>query len=62
MAAVTGGKRDTSPQTPTFTVTNFTQDIALDCNGEAGCLALADVVGTLIRELGRQGIINADIA
>jgi hypothetical protein len=48
--------------TNTFAVTNFTEDVALDCNGEAGCLALADVVATLIRELARKGIINASIA
>ncbi len=44
-----------------FTVTNFTEDIALDCNGEAGALAVADVLATLIQELQRKGIIEATI-
>jgi hypothetical protein len=56
-----GGVRDTI-STSQFAVTNITQDYALDCNGEAGCLALADVVGTLIRELIRKGIINGTVA
>ena len=63
MAAILeGGVRDTTGQTTSFTVTNFTQDVALDCNGEAGALALADVVGTLIRELIRKGIIHGTVA
>ena len=49
-------------QSQVFTVTNFTEDIALDCNGEAGALALADVVATLIQELQRKGIIEAAIS
>lgn len=57
-----GGKRDLSSQDPSFAVTNFTEDVNLDCNGEAGCLALADVVGTLIRELIRKGVINGTVA
>ena len=57
-----GGVRDTTGQTTSFAVTNFTEDKALDCNAEAGCLALADVVATLIRELIRKGIIHGTIA
>ena len=45
-----------------FTITNFTDDVALDCNGEAGALAVADVLATLIQELKDQGIISADIS
>jgi hypothetical protein len=56
-----GGKRD-NVNTAQFAVTNITEDLALDCNGEAGCLALADVVGTLIRELIRKGIIHGTVA
>ncbi len=41
-----------------FAVTNFTEDYTLDCNAEAGATALADVVGTLIRDLIAKGIIN----
>ena len=56
-----GGVRDTV-NTAQFAVTNITQDYALDCNGEAGALAVADVLGTLIRELIRKGIINGTVA
>lgn len=56
-----GGKRD-NVSTAQFAVTNITEDYALDCNAEAGCLALADVVATLIRELIRKGIIHGTIA
>ena len=45
------------PQTK-FAVTNFTEDYSLDCNGEAGALAVADVLATLIRDLSALGIIN----
>jgi hypothetical protein len=57
-----GGKRDTSSQTPSFAVTNITQDLALNCDEEAGALHVADVLGTLIRELIRQGIIHGTVA
>jgi hypothetical protein len=57
-----GGRRDLSSQDTNFTVTNITADSTLNCNEEAGCLALADVVGTLIRELIRKGIINGTVA
>lgn len=56
------GKRDSSSQTVSFAVTNFAEDKTLNCDEEAGCLALADVVATLIRELIRQGIIHGTIA
>ena len=67
MAAILqGGKRDQVKQDATgstdFTVTNITRDYALDCNAEAGALALADVVGTLINELIRRGVINGTVA
>ena len=63
-----GGVRDTNQRvddttvTTKFSVTNFLEDYALDCNGEAGALALADVVATLMRELIRKGIIDGTIA
>ena len=60
MAAVTGGKRDTSPQTITLTITNFVERLSLDAN-TATLGETSDTLATLIRELGRQGIINADI-
>lgn len=61
MAAVTGGARDTSSATPTFTITNFSEKIALDAN-TAALADVADTLATLIRELGRKHIINSDIA
>ena len=45
-----------------FTVTNFTEDLALNCNEEAGALLVADVLATLIQELERKGIIEANIS
>lgn len=61
-----GGKRDIvktdSTGSTQFTVTNITRDYALDCNAEAGALALADVVGTLINELIRKGIIDGTVS
>ena len=45
-----------------FTVTNFTDDLVLNCNEEAGALLVADVLATLIKELKDQGIISADIS
>ena len=44
-----------------FTITNFTEDVALNCNEEAGALLVADVLATLIQELKRKGIIEATI-
>ena len=61
MAAILqGGVRDTI-STSQFAVTNITEDYALDCNANAD-LATADVLGTLIRELIRKGIINGTVA
>jgi hypothetical protein len=45
-----------------FAVTNYTSDYALDCNAEAGCTALADVVASIIRELINQGILKGTVA
>jgi hypothetical protein len=55
-----GGVRDTI-STSQFAVTNITEDYALDCNANAD-LSTADVLGTLIRELIRKGIINGTVA
>lgn len=61
MAAILqGGVRDTI-NTSQFAVTNITEDYALDCNGNSD-LATADVLGTLIRELIRKGVINGTVA
>ena len=55
-----GGKRDTQND-EAFIVTNITQDFALDCNGNDD-LATADVLGTLIRQLIRRGVINGVVS
>lgn len=61
MAAILqGGKRD-YVSTAQFAVTNITEDYALDCNGNND-LSTADVLGTLIRELIRAGVINGTVA
>ena len=54
--------RDVNGELAEFSVTNWTNDVALDCNGEAGALALADVVGTLIKVLIEKGIISGTVA
>lgn len=60
MAVVNSIKRDRSSQTNTFTITNFVERIALDAN-TATLGDTSDTLATLIRELARQGIINADV-
>jgi len=60
MAVVNSIKRDRTSQTPTFTVTSFVEDFDMDANGLVA--VVADTLATLIRELARQGIINADIS
>lgn len=45
-----------------FTVSNFSEDFVLDANEEAGALLVADVLGTLIRELQRLGIIEGSVS
>ena len=60
VAILQGGKRD-FVSTSQFAVTNITEDYALDCNGNSD-LATADVLGTLIRELIRAGVINGTVA
>lgn len=44
-----------------FTVTNWTSDVALDCNGNDD-LATADVLGTLIKQLIEKGIITGTVS
>ena len=68
MAAVLqGGVRDTLQRvdnttvTTKFAVTNITEDYALDCNGNDDLLT-ADVLGTLIRELIKKGILDGTVA
>jgi len=56
-----GGVRDNYSQGLAFTITNLTQDLAMDCNAAADA-EICDVLGTLIRELIRKGIINGTVA
>lgn len=44
-----------------FTITNFAEDLAMDCNAAADA-EICDVLATLIQELNRKGIIEADIS
>lgn len=61
MAAILqGGKRD-YVSTAQFAVTNIVEDYSLDCNANSD-LSTADVLGTLIRELIRAGIIQGTVA
>ena len=50
------GWQSASATTPTFAVTNLTTDRAMDCN-TALITEVCDVLGTLIRDLQRQGIV-----
>jgi hypothetical protein len=45
-----------------YTVTNITADRALNCNEEAGALLVADVLGTLIKDLIEQGILKGTVS
>ena len=62
MAAILqGGKRDLTGQTPSFAITNHNEDLALNCDSTTDA-ELADVLGTVIRELIRKGILNGTVA
>ena len=58
--AITNGPRDQRSQK--FVITNFNEALSLNCNGEAGALAVADTLATLIQELKAKGVIEATIA
>jgi hypothetical protein len=45
----------------TFTVTNWTDDAALDCDA-AAVAETNDVLGTLIQELIEQGVIQGSVS
>ena len=45
----------------TYTITNHNTDVALDCDSTSDG-ELADVLGTLIRDLIREGIIKGTVA
>ena len=55
-----GGLKDHSSQELAFTITNLTQDTAMNCDTAADA-ELADVLGTVIRELIRKGILNGTV-
>lgn len=46
--------------TPNFAVTDWAEDYAMDCNTDA-VGAVANVLGTLIRDLMAQGIIKGTV-
>ena len=55
-----GGNRD-YVSTAQFAVTNLTEDYDMDCDASADAV-ICDVLGTLIRELIRKGVINGTVA
>ena len=54
--------------TQVFTVTNFSEDLDLDCSGSAALtisgsiVALANTLGTLINELQKTGVVKGTTA
>ena len=62
-----GGKKDhlgfdtSGLITNKFAVTNLSADYALTCDSDTDN-AIADVLGTLIRELIQRGVINGTVA
>jgi hypothetical protein len=61
VAILQGGLKDHSSQELAFTITNLTQDVAMNCDAAADA-ELADVLGTVIRELIRKGILNGVVS
>jgi len=60
MSVTTTGERDKGTVAANFTVTNWVQTHALNCNG--GAIATTDdVLGTVIAELIRQGILKGSV-
>ncbi len=45
----------------TFTITNWNNDVALDCDSTSDG-ELADVIGTIIKSLIEQGILKGSVA
>jgi len=46
---------------PAISVTNWTNDVAMDCD-TAAAAEIADVLGTVIKQLQEQGILNGGVA
>ena len=55
-------QRDKGTVANNWAITNWTESHALNCNGEAGCTALADIVATLISDLIAQGVLKGTVA
>ena len=67
MAAIlNGGKKDqvdtdSSGNISNFSITNWTEDYDMDCDASADAV-ISDVLGTLINELIRRGVIEGTVA
>ena len=55
------GYRDSRASGPVFALTNWTSDVDIDCNSATND-ELSDLVGTLIKALIEQGILNGTVA
>jgi hypothetical protein len=53
--------RDNPEANPAFTVTNWTEDVALNCNTVAGG-ETEDILGTLIKQLIDTGVIQGTVS
>jgi len=58
---VARNERDIGNLGPVFAVTNWTNDVAMDCNTAADA-EICDVLGTLIKELIERGFINGAVS
>jgi len=56
------GTRDGTQPVDAWIVTDWTEDLALDCNTEASLTALCNNFGTLIKQLIQKGIIKGSVA
>jgi hypothetical protein len=61
MAEILQGRKDLSSQSSAFVITNYTEDLAMDCNTAADA-EICDVLATLIRELIKRGLISGTVA
>ena len=60
MVTYTGGvQRDTTNQTPAWTVTDWTEDLSMDCDTDDA--NLGDNLGTLIKQLIDKGILKGTV-
>jgi len=57
----TGNVKDLRTAQDAFTITNYTNDVAMDCNA-ASDAEICDVLATLIKLLIEQGIIKGSVA